>query len=331
MSYLKQLYNFTPIANKLLLVEKELQCSINSDIPAIHEMANYISKSKGKRLRPALLLACSTLCGVDSDDEIKLATIFELIHTATLIHDDVIDNAMTRRGKLTLNAIWDNSRTVLFGDLLYTHSISKAVAIQSFQLLNILSNIATKMIEGELIQNKFLFNLNITKKEYFDIQERKTAFLFAGCAKSAGVLAQRPSCDCNLLYEFGLEIGRAFQLVDDLLDYTATSEQIGKPAFSDLKGGKLTLPLLMLLEKIPLKIKPIIERIWNANIHSPIQPNDKQTLYSLLEDYDALKETKAMAQKASVTANSILEKLQGDQTIKNLLLKSSESLLKRNF
>ena len=200
-----------------------------------------------------------------------------------------------------------------------------------FQLLNILSNISTKMIEGELIQNKLLFNLDITKKEYFDIQERKTAFLFAGCAESAGVLAQRPSCDCNLLYEFGLEIGRAFQLVDDLLDYTATSEQIGKPAFSDLKGGKLTLPLLMLLEKIPSKIKPIIEHIWSADVHSPIEPNDKQILYSLLKDYDALNETKAIAQKASITASEVLTKLQGNQTIKNLLLRLSKSLLKRSF
>jgi octaprenyl-diphosphate synthase len=322
---------FVPIAQKLTLVEAELQSYLTSDIHIIRQLADHISRGKGKRLRPALLLLCSRLFSVDSKDDVKFATIFELIHTATLIHDDVIDHANTRRGKQTLNAVWGNSLAVLFGDLLYTRSVSAAITSNSFRMLEILSDAASGMIEGELIQYNFLFNLEIGRKEYFDIQERKTALLFAGCAEIAGVIAQRPKKDCEALYCFGLEVGRAFQLVDDLLDYTATSEQMGKPVLSDLKGGRLTLPLLSLLELAPLETTPIIKRIWGEDIDDPIAPEDKKALYVLLERYDAFSEIKIMAKRAAAKANAALMTLDGDQDIKNLLFEVSESLLARSF
>jgi octaprenyl-diphosphate synthase len=329
--YIDHLRCFAPIATKLALVEAELQSSLMSDIAIVRKLTNHISRGKGKRLRPALLLLCSKLFGMESDDDVKFAAIFELIHTATLIHDDVVDNAKTRRGRQTINNIWGNSLAVLFGDLLYTRSVSAAIASRSFRMLEILSNAASGMIEGELIQHNFLFDLSITRKDYFDIQERKTALLFAGCAETAGVIAQRPVHDCEALYQFGLEIGKAFQLVDDLLDYTATSEQMGKPVLSDLKGGKLTLPLLTLLELAPSETTPIIERIWRAGIDSPIESKDKMALYTLLDHYDAFAETKLIAKRASATANAALITLDGDNSIKNLLLEVSESLLARSF
>jgi len=256
--------------------------------------------------------------------------VFELVHTATLVHDDVIDHAETRRSKPTLNALWGNTLTVLFGDLLYMHSMSSAIAGRSFRMLEILAEVTTRMIEGELIQNDFLFNLKTTRKEYFEIQERKTALLFSGCTETAGVIAHRPESDCVALRRFGLEIGRAFQLVDDLLDYTSTSEQMGKPVFSDLHEGKLTLPLLTLMERAPGEVRPIIERIWAAGEEVPIRIEDERALRTLLETHDAYAETRSLARQASKAATAALTSLDGDKATRKLLLEIPEFLLARS-
>ena len=330
MSRLDLLRYFLPIAPKLAQVEAELQRTLQSDLEVVRRLAEHVGKGKGKRLRPALVLLCSRLCGVDSDEDVRFAAVFELVHTATLVHDDVIDHAPTRRGKPTLNALWGNTLTVLFGDLLYMHSMSSAIAGRSFRMLEILAEVTTRMIEGELIQNDFLFNLGTTRKEYFEIQERKTALLFSGCTETAGVIAGRPEADCQALRRFGLEIGRAFQLVDDLLDYTATSEQLGKPVFSDLHEGKLTLPLLTLMERAPGEAGPIIERIWEAGEETPIRPADERALRRLLDDHDAYAETRTLAHRASKAATGALNALDGDPATKKLLLEIPEFLLARS-
>jgi octaprenyl-diphosphate synthase len=267
---------------------------------------------------------------VDTQEDVRFAAVFELVHSATLVHDDVIDHAPTRRGRPTLNALWGNTLTVLFGDLLYMHSMSSAIAGRSFRMLEILAEVTTRMIEGELIQNDCLYNLETTRKEYFEIQERKTALLFSGCTETAGVLAGRPEPDCAALRRFGLEIGRAFQLVDDLLDYTATSEQMGKPVFSDLHEGKLTLPLLTLLERAPDRARPIIQRIWEAGEETPIPPADEQALRGLLEAHDAYAETRVLARRASGAATEALSGLAGDPATRTLLLEIPEFLLARS-
>ena len=330
MSRLDLLRYFLPIAPKLALVELELQRTLKSDVPVVQKLAAHVGGGKGKRLRPALVLLCSRLCRVDSAEDVRFAVVFELVHTATLVHDDVIDHAQTRRAKPTLNALWGNTLTVLFGDLLYLHSMSAAIAGRSFRMLEIMADVTTRMIEGELIQNHFLFNLETTRKEYFEIQERKTALLFAGCTETAGVLAQRPAEDCLALRNFGLEIGRAFQLVDDLLDYTATSEEMGKPVFSDLREGKLTLPLLTLLEKAPKDTRPIIQRIWDAGEATPIRAEDERTLRDLLTLHDALAETRNLARKAADAATAALTGIEGDQATKKLLLEIPAFLLSRS-
>ena len=330
MSRLDLLRYFLPIGPKLALVEAELQRTLQSDLAVVQRLAGHVAKGKGKRLRPALVLLCSRMCGVESGEDVRFAAVFELVHTATLVHDDVIDHAQTRRSKPTLNALWGNTLTVLFGDLLYMHSMSSAIAGRSFRMLEILAEVTTRMIEGELIQNDFLFNLETTRKEYFEIQERKTALLFSGCTETAGVIAQRPAADCEALRRFGLEIGRAFQLVDDLLDYTATSEQMGKPVFSDLHEGKLTLPLLTLMERAPQEVRPIIQRIWEAGEEVPIQPADERALRALLERHDAYAETRLLASRASAAATAALTSVAGDRSTKKLLLEIPEFLLARS-
>ena len=330
MSRLDLLRYFLPVAPKLAQVETELQKILQSDVAIVQKLAAHVGDGKGKRLRPALVLLCSRLCRVDSAEDVRFAVVFELVHTATLVHDDVIDHAETRRAKPTLNSIWGNTLTVLFGDMLYLHSMSSAIAGRSFRMLEIMAEVTTRMIEGELIQNSVLFNLDTTRKEYFEIQERKTALLFAGCTETGGVIAQRSEADCRTLHTFGLEIGRAFQLVDDLLDYTATSEELGKPVFSDLREGKLTLPMLTLLEKAPGDTRPIIQRIWDAGEATPIRPEDEQALRGLLTTHDALAETRALAREAASAATAAMAGLDGDPETRALLLDIPEFLLSRS-
>lgn len=321
---------FLPISSKLSDVEEELQRQLKSDVAVISRLAAHVGSGKGKRLRPALVLLASRMCGVDSSEDVRFAVVFELVHTATLIHDDVIDHARTRRSKPTLNALWGNTLTVLFGDLLYLHSMSSAIAGRSFRMLEIMAEVTTRMIEGELIQNDCLFNLDTTRKDYFDIQERKTALLFAGCTETGAVLAGRPEADCLALRGYGLEIGRAFQLVDDLLDYTSTEAEMGKPVFSDLREGKLTLPMLTLLERAPLEARPIISRIWENGEKEPISPADEASLRGLLERHDALAETRDLARRASESATATLAGVEGDPGTKKLLLDIPEILLARS-
>ncbi len=330
MARIDLLRYFLPISGKLAEVEEELQRKLTSEVAVIGRLAAHVGSGKGKRLRPALVLLGSRLCGVDSSEDVRFGVVFELVHTATLIHDDVIDHAQTRRAKPTLNSLWGNTLTVLFGDLLYLHSMSSAIAGRSFRMLEIMADVTTRMIEGELIQNDCLFNLETTRKDYFDIQERKTALLFAGCTETGAVLAGRPEADCEALRRYGLEIGRAFQLVDDLLDYTSTEAEMGKPVFSDLREGKLTLPMLTLLERAPREAGPVISRIWENGEKVPIASADEKALRDLLERHDALSETRDLARRASGAATAALAGVDGHAGTRRLLLDIPDILLARS-
>jgi len=320
---------FAPIQSRLSAVEEELRCILKSDIPFVQELAEHVAQGQGKRLRPTLVLLSSRFCGHEGDLDLRFGAIFELVHTATLIHDDVIDHAQTRRSKPSVNALWGNTLTVLFGDLLYLQSMSRAIEARSWRMMEIFAEVTTRMIEGELIQNHVLFRLDTSRKDYFDIQERKTALLFSGCTETGAVLAGRPEADCLALRRYGLEIGRAFQLVDDLLDYTATSEELGKPALSDLREGKLTLPMLTLLERAP-EARAMVERIWAAGESVAIPPADEAELRRLLKEHDALAETRELARKASQAAVAAIKDLKGDAGIRKLLLEIPEALLERS-
>lgn len=330
MSRLELLRYFTPIAGKLAAVEDELEALLASELPVVRRLAEHVRAGQGKRLRPALVLLAARFCQAETREDIRFGAIFELIHTATLVHDDVIDHATLRRRKPTLNALWGNTLTVLFGDLLYLQAMSSAIRGRNWRLMEILCDVTTRMIEGELLQNDCIYKANTTRTDYFEIQERKTALLFSGCTESAAVMAGRPESDCAAMRTYGLEIGRAFQLVDDLLDYTATSEQLGKPALSDLREGKLTLPLLSLLERAPRDTEPIVRRIWAAGEASPIQPEDEAQLRDLMKRHDTLSETRELAAKSSRAAVAALSAVDGDVSIKKLLAEIPEILLERS-
>ncbi|MBK8727476.1 MAG: polyprenyl synthetase family protein [Holophagaceae bacterium] len=328
---------FLPIAPKLQGVEAELQRILTSDVAVVEKLGAHVRGGQGKRLRPALVLLSARFCGParqggaeDGALDVRFGAIFELIHTATLVHDDVIDHARLRRGKPTLNTLWGNTLTVLFGDILYIHAMSSAIQGRNWRLMEILAEVTTRMIEGELIQNDVLFKLETSRRDYFDIQERKTALLFGGCTESGAVMSGLSPEACEAMRTFGLEVGRAFQLVDDLLDYTATSAQLGKPAFSDLREGKLTLPMLTLLARAPEAARPLVERVWEAGEEQPVEPSVEAELRDLLDRHDALAETRELAARASAAATRAIEGLDGDPDTKRLLLEIPNALLSRS-
>jgi geranylgeranyl pyrophosphate synthase len=209
--------------------------------------------------------------------------------------------------------------------------MDEAIACRNWRMMEIFAEVTTRMIEGELIQNDVLFKLDTSRQDYFDIQERKTALLFSGCTETGAVLTGRDKADCHAMREYGLEVGRAFQLVDDLLDYTATSEQLGKPAFSDLREGKLTLPMLTLLEKAADEVRPLLRTIWDRGEEVPIPAAEEIKLRALIAKHEALAETRELALTASRNAVAHVSALSGDAATGELLKDIPEALLSRSM
>lgn len=237
------------VGPKLRAVEEEVTRNLRSEIGVIDELGTYLSAGGGKRVRPLLLLLSADLVGYRGERDVLFASVFEFIHTATLVHDDVIDGASIRRGRSSLNAAWGNSLTVLLGDYLYIKSMSMALTADDLRIIKILADITLRMIEGELIQQRRVGDISVTAEEQLEIVRRKTAFLFAGCSQVGGVLGRVSSEREAALTRFGLNLGMSFQIVDDLLDFTADEKTLGKPVASDLREGKITLPLIYLLER----------------------------------------------------------------------------------
>lgn len=240
---------FEPIREDLEAVEQEFVQHIQSRVALIPEMGRYIQKSGGKRVRPAVLLMAARLSGYTGDRAVLYAAVVEFIHTATLVHDDIIDGADMRRGRLAAHSRWGNDITVLLGDYLYIKSMALALTHDSLDLVRLLCDVTLRMIEGELYQLTKAGDVDITEEEHFEIIRRKTAFLFGGCAQIGGLLGAVGSEREAVLREYGFNLGVAFQLVDDLLDYTADQEALGKPIGGDLREGKVTLPIIFLRER----------------------------------------------------------------------------------
>jgi octaprenyl-diphosphate synthase len=239
---------FDLVRDDLSLVEQEIAAQNDAAIEPVAEISGYLCAGGGKRLRPALLLLAAGASGYRGASAIRLGAVVELIHTATLVHDDVIDGANTRRGRPSTNARWGNHMSVLAGDWLYMQSFEMALRERNFQILDILIDLTQNMVEGELLQLTRLGRIDLTETEATELAYRKTACLFSGCARLGAVLGKQPKHVEDALSEYGRNAGLAFQLVDDLLDFTASPEQIGKPVLSDLKEGKMTLPLIFALQ-----------------------------------------------------------------------------------
>ncbi|HVC20531.1 MAG TPA: polyprenyl synthetase family protein [Vicinamibacterales bacterium] len=240
---------FEPIREDLLRVDREFARHVESQVGLIPEIGGYIQRSGGKRIRPAVLLMAARLAGYEGDRAILYAAVVEFIHAATLVHDDIIDEADLRRGRLAVHSRWGNDITVLLGDYLYIKSMALALTHDSLEVIRLLCDVTVRMIEGELYQLTKNGDVDITEDEHFDIIRRKTAYLFGGCAQIGGMLGGVTPAEEQALREYGYHVGVAFQLVDDLLDYTGDAEALGKPIGGDLREGKVTLPVIHLLQR----------------------------------------------------------------------------------
>ena len=236
------------VKSDLERVEREISLESVASVEAVTTIARYLQAGGGKRLRPILVLLASKLVGGVTDGSIRMAAVVEMIHTATLVHDDVIDIAETRRGRPSSNTIWGNHTCVLAGDWLYMQAFQMALRERNFHVLDLLIALTQMMVEGELLQLERIGKIAISEADYMELVDRKTASLFSACSQLGAIMGAAGEATEQRLGEFAWNLGIAFQLVDDVLDFTAHEKVLGKPVGSDLREGKVTLPLIYALE-----------------------------------------------------------------------------------
>jgi len=242
-----ELAAYNLVAERLQLVEREIERACHSEIALVRRNAEYLQRSGGKRLRPAMVLLCAQACGYEGEHDVQLGAVVEFIHTATLVHDDIVDDAEVRRGHAAANQVWGNKLAVLLGDYIYIRSMAMSVGLGSLRLVEILTEATSHLLEGEILDVSSSGETELTEEAYLRTIERKTASLFAACGQASAVLAGAPVEYEQALAGYGSNIGMAFQLVDDLLDYHADPDMLGKKTGGDLGEGKLTLPAIYLL------------------------------------------------------------------------------------
>ncbi|MEO8216551.1 MAG: polyprenyl synthetase family protein [Acidobacteriota bacterium] len=282
------------VAPKLHLVEEELARRFVSDVRTVREVGAHILQGGGKRLRPVLLLLTSQMLGYRGSKDVTFATVIELIHTATLVHDDVIDEAAVRRGRSSINFQWGNHLTVLVGDYLYTHSIDMGLAEGNIDVLRLLSGVTIRMTEGEILGLEQLGRADVSREEYFDVVGRKTAALFGAGCRIPAILADAPDSAGISLFDYGFNLGVCFQLIDDILDFTSTTEVLGKPAVSDLKEGKLTLPLILALPRATDAERGMVARVASERTFGDIDP---AAILSMVQRYGTVDQCRVIARE----------------------------------
>jgi octaprenyl-diphosphate synthase len=255
---------FEPIREDLRQVEREFARHVQSQVALIPTIGNYIQDGGGKRIRPAVLLMAARMAGYTGERAVLYASVLEFIHTATLVHDDIIDESELRRGREAVHTRWGNHVTVLFGDFLYLKSMSLALTQDSLEIIRLLCDVTLRIVEGEIYQLTKNGDVELSEEEHFDIVRRKTAYLFAGCARIGGMLGNTTREQQDALWDYGVNIGMAFQIVDDLLDFTGEEVALGKPVGGDLREGKMTLPVIHLRERGDARAGALIRQIVDA-------------------------------------------------------------------
>ncbi len=288
---------FSKYAEELKLVESHLLSMFESEVSLIPLIGRYILNSGGKRIRPLFLLLCSDLCNYKGANRHLLGAIIEAIHTASLLHDDVIDGAKTRRGRTASHILWGNQIVVLIGDYLYSNALKIAVAQKSQSIMETLSNATTSMTEGEILQLNKIGDPDITEDEYFKIISSKTGVLISAACKIGGILANKPQDVVDALGNFGMKTGIAFQMTDDILDYMAKERNLGKKICKDLEEGKITMPLIKLLKSATDTEREEIKEII-ANITKDAESFSKkqQRIIQLLKKYNSIEESFKIAE-----------------------------------
>ncbi len=295
----------------LRLVERDLarleavldeQCA--SDVPLLQEMAGYVKDAGGKRLRPALLFLAAGLCGHDGDGVLEFGAVVELLHTATLLHDDIIDEAALRRGRRTANSRWGNSRTVLLGDFLYARSMAVSLRSENLPILRLLSEVTRRMIEGEMQEIELSGDPTVTEAQHLELIRRKTADLFSACARIGAMLARARPAEELALASYGLNLGICFQMVDDLLDFTGSEAILGKPVANDLREGKVTLPAIFLLQEAN---PSVAERVKAVLADRDFRRVTREEIVRLAAEAGALAQARRLAERYAEAARADLE------------------------
>src|SRR5579871_5560159 len=254
------------VKDDLARVEQEISLESVASVEAVTTISRYLQAGGGKRLRPILLLLSSKLVGGVTDGSIHMAAVVEMIHTATLVHDDVIDIAETRRGRPSSNSVWGNHTCVLAGDWLYMQAFQMALRERNFHVLDLLIALTQMMVEGELLQLERIGKIDVSEADYMELVDRKTASLFSACARLGAVMGQSAGPSAaetaeTRLGEFAWNLGIAFQLADDVLDFTARESVLGKPVGNDLREGKVTLPLIYALQIATASERALVETV----------------------------------------------------------------------
>ncbi len=280
------------LQDEMAAVERQFKKNLMSDVQLVSQVGDYVLSSGGKRIRPMLLLLCARLCHYQGDKHIDLAGVVEFIHTATLLHDDVVDSANLRRGNRSANSVWGNQASVLVGDFLFAKSFSVMVGSESLKILQILSDTTTQLAEGEILQLINTCDLEVDEPRYLQVVRDKTAILIAAACQVAGVLSGVDDTQEMALREFGLEIGTAFQLMDDALDYIADQEDFGKEKGHDLFEGKMTLPLIHAYSKSSTEERQEVSRIIEAE---ELTKEDLDYVCHLIDAKDGIDYTRVKA------------------------------------
>lgn len=249
------------VKHDLERVEREISLESVASVDAVTTINRYLQDGGGKRLRPILVLLASRLAGGVTDGSIRMAAVVEMIHTATLVHDDVIDIAKTRRGRPSSNTIWGNHTCVLAGDWLYMQAFQIALRERNFRVLDLLIALTQMMVEGELLQLECIGKVHISEADYMELVDRKTASLFSACARLGAMMGGADEATEGRMGEFSWNLGIAFQLVDDVLDFTSHEKVLGKPVGSDLREGKITLPLIYALEDATPQERELVDNV----------------------------------------------------------------------
>jgi octaprenyl-diphosphate synthase len=291
------------VHDDLQKVEREIAQESVASVDAVTNIGRYLQSSGGKRLRPMLLLLTSKLVGDTNEMAIRLAAIVEMLHTATLVHDDVIDVAETRRGKPSANVIWGNHTCVLAGDWLYMQAFQTALRLRNFAVLDNLIALTQLMVEGELLQLEHLNNLDVTEADYMELVHRKTASLFSSCALLGALAAGASETTEANLADYAWNLGMAFQLVDDVLDFTSREAVLGKPVGNDLREGKVTLPLIYALEDATREERRRVELVLGDGNYERVSLRE---ILDLIQNHDGIERARHRAQAFTEKARTLI-------------------------
>jgi octaprenyl-diphosphate synthase len=281
----------------LKLVDEIILSFAQGKSPLIQEVSHHLISSGGKRIRPVLLILAAKLCGSNSEDNhYNLAAAVELIHSATLLHDDVVDDSKIRRGKKTANAIWDNKPSILVGDYLFSVAFQLMVLSKNLSVLDLLAKASSIMADGEVMQLQNSSDIELSKEKYFEIIFGKTAVLFSAACEVGALINNRSNEEILALRNFGKNLGIIFQIIDDMLDYSAEERVLGKDVGNDFFEGKVTLPIILSVEKASVEDKKIIADLFTKNLMgSEKSPNDLNKILELIKKYDGLKASRNLA------------------------------------